>query len=285
MDSISGVDLEKQYTAYQYTKNTDNFDFFIKTDEEDMDNRPTSETMFNLSDIENVSKYNDDDENSEKDKNTMEIQNSEFLVFFTTKQDEQKNKEQDHKKEEQPTDAVKQMNPQIKTKNIRFNPTTYSIDKRKDYIIKKFKVKCGKYFISKLNKLSTKFHFYCPNSIKFTSVPSYDKNKIWLNYTIEKILTKYDKEYGGSNSKTIKKISQKDQRDPTIQEIKRILGLKYEEIIREYSNSEQFDNDIKSINTDDRKSFSELGRGQPANFISIMKNIKGNVKKKEKKEL
>ena len=101
----------------------------------------------------------------------------------------------------------------------------------------------------------------------------------WGN-TIEEILTKYDKENGGSNSKTLQKLSQKDERNPTIQEIKRILSLKYEEIIREYSNSEQFDKDVKSFNDeDDRNSFFELGQGYPANFISIMKNIKGNVKK------
>ena len=124
-------------------------------------------------------------------------------------------------------------------------------------------------------------NFYYPNSKRFTSVPNYDKNKKWLNYTIEKILTKYDKENGWSNSKTLQQLSQKDERDPTIQEIKRILSLKYEEIIREYSNSEQFDKDVKSFNDeDDRNSFFELGQGYPANFISIMKNIKGNVKKK-----
>lgn len=261
MDSINFMDLDK-IEFYPFLNDEDNNPFFVKGKEEieyeDEDNRSTRDTEI-MNELYRILPKNKD-----KEENTILIQ---------------KNKERCD--DSSTIDNIsKQFTSKTVTKSINFI-ATHPIDKRKDYIIKKFKVKCGKYFISKLNKLNTKLHFYCPNSKRFTSVPNYDKNKKWLNYTIEKILTKYDKENGGSNSKTLQKLSQKDERDPTIQEIKRILSLKYEEIIREYSNSEQFDKDVKSFNDeDDRNSFFELGQGYPSNFISIMKNIKGNVKKK-----
>ena len=265
MDSINFMDLDKNEVC-PFLNDEDNNPFFTKGKEEieyeNEDNRSTGST---------------------------EIMNEIERSFLPKNKDKEENTILIHKSREKCDDVdniSKQFTSKIVTKSINFI-ATHPVDKRKDYIIKKFKVKCGKYFISKLNKLckklnklSTKFHFYYPNSKRFTSVPNYDKNKKWLNYTIEEILTKYDKENGGSNSKTLQKLSQKDERNPTIQEIKRILSLKYEEIIREYSNSEQFDKDVKSFNDeDDRNSFFELGQGYPANFISIMKNIKGNVKK------
>ena len=149
-------------------------------------------------------------------------------------------------------------------------------EKRKDYYLKLFKVRCGKYIIRTLNSYS-KLHFYSPDSKTFTSNVKYESNRKFLKMTIKDILLKYDKLTGGSNEKTIMKLNKKDQTNYEIKAIQRILHKTYEEVIRDYINDQQFLDDLYGLSTsDERNYYYMLGFDEQNNFINVMKTSKGN---------
>ena len=63
---------------------------------------------------------------------------------------------------------------------ILFNPIQNNICKRKDYILKKFKVKSSKYLIERLNQNDKKIKFYKLNFKYFTQNINYNQNYIWF---------------------------------------------------------------------------------------------------------
>lgn len=149
-------------------------------------------------------------------------------------------------------------------------------EKRKDYYLKLFKVRCGKYIIRTLNSYS-KLHFYSPDSKTFTSNVKYESNRKFLKMTIKDILLKYDKLTGGSNEKTIMKLNKKDQTNYEIKAIQRLLHKTYEEVIRDYINDQQFLDDLYGLSTsDERNYYYMLGFDEQNNFINVMKTSKGN---------
>lgn len=149
-------------------------------------------------------------------------------------------------------------------------------EKRKDYYLKLFKVRCGKYIIRTLNSYS-KLHFYSPDSKTFTSNVKYESNRKFLKMTIKDILLKYDKLTGGSNEKTIMKLNKKDQTNYEIKAIQRLLHKTYEEVIRDYINDQQFLDDLNALSTSDEKNYYYmLGFDEQNNFINVMKTSKGN---------
>lgn len=149
-------------------------------------------------------------------------------------------------------------------------------EKRKDYYLKLFKVRCGKYIIRTLNSYS-KLHFYSPDSKTFTSNVKYESNRKFLKMTIKDILLKYDKLTGGSNEKTIMKLNKKDQANYEIKAIQRLLHKTYEEVIRDYVNDQQFLDDLNALSTsDERNYYYMLGFDEQNNFINVMKTSKGN---------
>ena len=149
-------------------------------------------------------------------------------------------------------------------------------EKRKDYYLKLFKVRCGKYIIRTLNSYS-KLHFYSPDSKTFTSNVKYESNRKFLKMTIKDILLKYDKLTGGSNEKTIMKLNKKDQTNYEIKSIQRLLHKTYEEVIRDYINDQQFLDDLYGLSTsDERNYYYMLGFDEQNNFINVMKTSKGN---------
>ena len=149
-------------------------------------------------------------------------------------------------------------------------------EKRKDYYLKLFKVRCGKYIIRTLNSYS-KLHFYSPDSKTFTSNVKYESNRKFLKMTIKDILLKYDKLTGGSNEKTIMKLNKKDQTNYEIKAIQRLLHKTYEEVIRDYVNDQQFLDDLNALSTsDERNYYYMLGFDEQNNFINVMKTSKGN---------
>ena len=149
-------------------------------------------------------------------------------------------------------------------------------EKRKDYYLKLFKVRCGKYIIKTLNSYS-KLHFYSPDSKLFTSNVKYESNRQFLKMTIKDILLKYDKLTGGSNEKTIMKLNKKDKTNYEIKAIQRLLHKTYEEVIRDYIKDQQFLDDLNALLTSDEKNYYYmLGFDEQNNFINVMKTSKGN---------
>ena len=72
---------------------------------------------------------------------------------------------------------------------ILFNPNIQNnICKRKDYILKKFKVKSSKYLIERLNQNDTKIKFYKLNFKYFTQNINYNQNYNWFFFVKLKIL-------------------------------------------------------------------------------------------------
>ena len=139
MDSFNYMDLDKKE------------DYPFLNDEDDEDNNP-----FFTKGKEEI-EYEDEDNRSTRD---TEIENEICRNFLAKNKDKEENTILIHKSREKCDDVdniSKQFTSKIVTKSINFI-ATHPVDKRKDYIIKKFKVKCGKYFISKLNKLCNDFH-------------------------------------------------------------------------------------------------------------------------------
>lgn len=151
------------------------------------------------------------------------------------------------------------------------------VEDRKDYLIKQIKTRVGKYFIQILNsKCKNKFHFYLPDSKKFTRNSNITKNKKWFTWSIKQILLKYDKKTKKSNKSIISKM----ELDPrNFNDILIILSKTYEELIIDYFNSEKFEKDVNKFDQERREKFISFCGTDKDCFIYYIKNTKGNTKK------
>ena len=153
---------------------------------------------------------------------------------------------------------------------------------RRDYILNHFKNRCMKYIVKELNNNSyPNLHFYLPNSLQFTSVINYDKNRAWLNWTIEEILLTYGDKKVGSNKKSILKLEY-FRNLSFYSRIKKILSKTFWEVILEYSNSQSFMKDLTKMEGKEKELYEKLGGNGENSFIHLMRSTKGNTKRKTK---
>lgn len=141
---------------------------------------------------------------------------------------------------------------------------------RKDYLLKRFKSKLGKYIKKVLNSYNKKMQFVLPDFKQFTQNIAYNDNKKWLNWKIKDILIEYDKK-SKKNTKIIDKINNMET-SKEVMFIKKNLNKTYEEFANEFINSE----DYKCQEMEEYINYVKCNKG----FIECMKEIKGNKKKK-----
>lgn len=270
-------------SKYEFTKDND----FYAMNSVDEDNRSTGDIDINLF----SSKINQDEN---------PLNNSKLILFGpqlnednkSTKEKEILNSQkalstfsisnpyiiENNTEESKPLARFKTIKPKMSEKEIKIKKVKTEKEHRKDYYLKLFKVRCGRYIIKTLNSYS-KLHFYFPSSKGFTSNVNYEQNRKFLKMTIKEILLKYDKLTGGTNEKTIKKLEKKDKTKDDIRAIQRLLNKKYEEAIRDYMNDQQFIDDLNALETSNEKNaFYILGMDEQNNFINVMKTSKGNQK-------
>ena len=148
-------------------------------------------------------------------------------------------------------------------------------ENRKDYLLKEFKCRCGKYIISLLNSVSPRRKFCLFDYKTFTQNISYEDNAKWLRYTVKDLLCEFDKK-NNRNSKLVKKAFKKRNAN---EKLIQLLNKTYEEVIIDYSN-EQLYKDILMYEIDNAECYKKLGGTKEGSFIYIVKNTKGNKKKK-----
>ena len=120
---------------------------------------------------------------------------------------------------------------------------------RCDSLLIKFKVIVGKWFISNINKkikilrnnsiIKRGIKFYSFNYKKFTLKVSYSQNKEWLKYKMRDLLLLGEEENQIKNEKGIKSLYKKNKIE--LNEIKKMLESSYEEIIKKFYLSKEFD--------------------------------------------
>jgi hypothetical protein len=144
--------------------------------------------------------------------------------------------------------------------------------KRKDYSLKLFKGKLGKYIIKELSSVSPKIKFVLPDYKAFTQNINYEENKKWLTWTIKNILCIYDKK-NKKNTNLINTISNNNSklRNDEIKLLNSKLNKTYEQFAREFTESTEFQsNDMEEYRNDIKDN---------KGFIESMKDSKGNKKK------
>ena len=143
---------------------------------------------------------------------------------------------------------------------------------RKDYSLKLFKGKLGKYIIKMLNSVSPKIQLVLPDYKAFTQNINYEDNKKWLAWTIKDILCKYDKK-NKKNTNLINTISNNNSmlRSNEIKLLNSYLNKTYEEFAREFTESKEF----QSNDMEEYRNYIQCNKG----FIESMKDSKGNKKK------
>ena len=142
---------------------------------------------------------------------------------------------------------------------------------RKDYILKSFKVKSGRYLFNVLNKNKLRLKFYMLNSKEFTSNVNYDENKIWLKMKIQDII-QYKNEKNVNVIKRLNSLGKKNKEE--FDKIKSLLNMTYKDFLVKYY-FEQFDKDFNQS-----KNYNIL---KCLGFFKIMQT-KGNRKKEKKIE-
>ena len=159
--------------------------------------------------------------------------------------------------------------PKNNTNKFIIEKNIYKNEKRKDYILKSFKVKSGRYLRNLLNQNKLRLKFYSLNSKEFTSNINYNENSIWMKWKLEKII-QYKNE---KNSNVLKKLCSKSKKNKEeFEKINNFLQMTYRDFLIKYY-IEQFNKDF--INNEAYKLLKSLG------FFKIM-STKGNQKKKEK---
>ena len=159
--------------------------------------------------------------------------------------------------------------PKNNTNKFIIEKNIYKNEKRKDYILKSFKVKSGRYLRNLLNQNKLRLKFYSLNSKEFTSKINYNENSIWMKWKLEKII-QYKNE---KNSNVLKKLCSKSKKNKEeFEKINNFLQMTYRDFLIKYY-IEQFNKDF--INNEAYKLLKSLG------FFKIM-STKGNQKKKEK---
>ena len=151
---------------------------------------------------------------------------------------------------------------------VIFNPNLQNnICKRKDYILKKFKVKSSKYLIERLNQNDAKIKFYKLNFKYFTQNINYNQNYSWFSFKIKDIISLKNEK----NKKAILKFEKKIKKSNNLNEINKLLNITYYDYLQYYYKY-QFKNDFIS-----NPEYYEVLKNY--NYIKTM-SIIGNNKKK-----
>ena len=164
--------------------------------------------------------------------------------------------------------------PKNNTNKFIIEKNIYKNEKRKDYILKSFKVKSGRYLRNLLNQNKLRLKFYSLNSKEFTSNINYNENSIWMKWKLEKII-QYKNE---KNSNVLKKLCSKSKKNKEeFEKINNFLQMTYRDFLIKYY-IEQFNKDF--INNEAYKLLKSLG------FFKIMstKGKKKNIYKKGKNQ-
>jgi len=156
------------------------------------------------------------------------------------------------------------------SKRFVIEKNIFSTENRKDYILKSFKVKAGRYLRNLLNQNKFRLKFYMLNSKEFTSNVNYNENKIWLKMKIEEII-QYKNEKNVNVINKLNVLSKKNKEE--YEKINSLLKMTYKDFLVKYY-LEQFDKDFNQS-----KEYNIL---KCLGFFKIMQT-KGNQKKKKKK--
>ena len=152
---------------------------------------------------------------------------------------------------------------------ILFNPIQNNICKRKDYILKKFKVKSSKYLIERLNQNDKKIKFYKLNFKYFTQNINYNQNYNWFFFKVKDIITLKNEK----NKKAILKFEKILKRSSNLNEINKLLNITYYDYLLYY-----YEYQFKYDFINNHEYYEEL---KNYNYIHTMRTI-GNNKKKKK---
>ena len=152
---------------------------------------------------------------------------------------------------------------------ILFNPIQNNICKRKDYILKKFKVKSSKYLIERLNQNDKKIKFYKLNFKYFTQNINYNQNYNWFFFKVKDIITLKNEK----NKKAILKFEKILKRSSNLNEINKLLNITYYDYLLYY-----YEYQFKYDFINNHEYYEEL---KNYNYILTMRTI-GNNKKKKK---
>ena len=162
---------------------------------------------------------------------------------------------------------------------------------RCDSLLIKFKAFFGKWFINQINnklkllrkKLIIKrgIKFYSFNYKKFTIKVSYNLNKQWLKDKMKDLLLLGDEENQIKNEKGIKSIYRRNL--PELNEIKDLLESTYEDVIKKFYLSEEFnvfkeDKRVKDLNYNFSK-IMKMSLLEKFGFIEFLETRKGNNRK------
>ncbi len=156
------------------------------------------------------------------------------------------------------------------SKRFVIEKNIFSTENRKDYILKSFKVKAGRYLRNLLNQNKFRLKFYMLNSKEFTSNVNYNENKIWLKMKIEEII-QYKNEKNVNVINKLNVLSKKNKEE--YEKINSLLKMTYKDFLVKYY-LEQFDKDFNQS-----KEYNIL---KCLGFFKIMQT-KGNQKKKQNK--
>lgn len=144
---------------------------------------------------------------------------------------------------------------------------------RKDYSLKQFKGKLGKYIIKVLNSVSSKIQFVLPDYKAFTQNINYEDNKKWLMWPIKDILCEYDKKSKKNTNLINTTLSNNNSilRGNEIKLLNSYLNRTYEQFANEFIESKEF----QSNDMEEYRNYIQYNKG----FIECMRELKGNKKK------
>jgi len=162
---------------------------------------------------------------------------------------------------------------------------------RCDSLLIKFKAILGKWFISNINNklellrknsiIKRRIKLYAFNYKKFTLKVSYSQNKEWLKYKMIDLLLIGEEENQIKNKKGIKTLFKKNLNE--LKEIKDMLQSPYEEIIKHFYSSEEFqkfknNKRVKELDLNFEK-IMKMSILENFGFIKFFETRKGNNRK------
>lgn len=144
---------------------------------------------------------------------------------------------------------------------------------RRDYLLKTFKGKLGKYIVKTLNSVSPKIKFVLPDYKAFTQNVNYNDNKLWLGCNLRYILCQYDKKRH-KNSQLVEAISHNRLAlsDDKVKLLNQHLNKTYEQFAVEFTESQ----DYQCKDMEEYRLYVQDNKG----FVECMKGSKGNKTKR-----
>ena len=162
---------------------------------------------------------------------------------------------------------------------------------RCDSLLIKFKAVLGKWFINNINNklgllrkksiIKRRIKFYSFNYKKFTLKVSYSQNQDWLKYKMIDLLLIGDEENQIKNKKCIQSLHKKNLIE--LKEIKDSLQSPYEEVIKQFYSSEEFNGfknnkRVKELDYNFEK-IMKMSILENFGFIKFLYSRKGNNRK------